>query len=108
MNSNGMVICRYLNGHLKELDGLSSNEMDGLTIKGKIGVKGPCCRGIESQTVAFRNHSLHVTPLQPSFYTMQEFGSLLVHPQSSRYHLHTAAVGSAADFEKSYSQGGGD
>ena len=63
MNSNGMVICRNLNGHPNELDGLSSNEMDGLTIKGKIGVKGPCCRGMESQTVAFRNLSFPATPL---------------------------------------------
>ena len=82
MNSNGMVIRRNLNGHPNELDGLRFNEMDGLTIKGKTGVKGPCCRGMESQTVAFRNLS-----------SWQFAGPSPI----KQDHLHTAAGGSAAE-----------
>ena len=61
-----MVVGRDLNGHAQELDGTGSDEVDGQTKKAKFGVKGPCCRPLESQAVALGDLSLHATPLQPT------------------------------------------
>ena len=68
-----MVVGRDMNGHAQRLDGISSDDVDGLTKKTKIGVKEPCCRPSESQVVTLGNFIHHATPLQPTFHSIEEF-----------------------------------
>ena len=94
------VVGRNLDGHNQEIDGTSSDKVNGLTKKAKFGDKGSRCRPLESQAMVHRDLSLHATPFQPTFHSIQKSGSLLVHRRSSTCRQHTATGGSAAGSSK--------